>query len=163
LFKKPIVAPFATSLKFKILHVRRFGEGCLNGPRVGIYETTNGNKSTLVDSLGSTRDRSMAEILDSNQPLKQFANWVFGPDGLLSLRVLAFGDFSYMDRLRDSNHLLCRHSWSFQHPRTKEVVALAFRHVEKTDHVLWSLVELNKDFLGACPTEPIFEYWASAT
>jgi hypothetical protein len=37
-----------------------------------------------------------------------FADWAFGPDGILSLQFLVFGDFAHNGRYAKYNVLLCR-------------------------------------------------------
>jgi hypothetical protein len=43
-----------------------------------------------------------------NSQLAQFAQWAFGPTGLPTLRVIAYGDFSYEGRFARHNVLLCK-------------------------------------------------------
>ncbi|KAH8744519.1 hypothetical protein F5882DRAFT_313130, partial [Hyaloscypha sp. PMI_1271] len=44
--------------------------------------------------------------------LLKFINWAFGPRGLPTLEVLAFGDFSHVGPFDVHNKLLCRHTRS---------------------------------------------------
>lgn len=39
---------------------------------------------------------------------RRFAEWAFGPQGLASLEVIAYGDFAYDGRAGTRNLLLCR-------------------------------------------------------
>ena len=91
--------------------------------------------------------------------LFDFLKWLFGPDGVISLRVFAFGEFSYNGRQRAYNHIFCRREEPIEELRERDEpeLELRFRPIRETDHVLWDLIEKNKDFLGACPSEPLFE------
>jgi hypothetical protein len=100
-------------------------------------------------------DLNTDEILCLPKPLRRFANWAFGHDDLLSLQVLPFGDFSYSDRFGGHNHLVCPHAWPIRKPTTNKETPLTFRPLRETDNELWSLIDHNMDFLGACPAEPI--------
>ena len=72
--------------------------------------------------------------------LNEFANWAFGPSGIASLQLIAFGDFFHKRCFEKSNALLCRS----EDDRT-------YRRVEPWDIALWELIERNYDFLEACP------------
>lgn len=85
-----------------------------------------------------------------------FAQWVFGPTGILSLRLLAFGDFSYRGRFVKHNLLLCRRERPTQ-AATHETQNLYFRSVTVDDQELWELVEKHFDVLEACPADSLFK------
>ncbi|PVH72613.1 hypothetical protein DL98DRAFT_382280, partial [Cadophora sp. DSE1049] len=80
--------------------------------------------------------------------LLRFANWAFGPNGLPTLQVLAFGDFYYDGRSHIHNKLFCRHT-------CEDELILTFRHVIENDTELWDLIDRNTEFLEACPTDSI--------
>jgi hypothetical protein len=46
----------------------------------------------------------------------EFTNWAFGPHGLPTLEVLAFGDFSHDGRFHVHNKNFFRHTWSTRYP-----------------------------------------------
>ena len=84
-----------------------------------------------------------------------FAQWAFGPAGIRSLRLLAYGDFSYDGRFAYATLLLCRRD----SPRGKEDDErfLRFREVkEGEDRELWELYEQELHVLTACPTSTLF-------
>jgi hypothetical protein len=84
---KSILAPFTTTGTLKILYIRK----------------------SSVDMEDPTRTSDMDSDDDSmaDDDLEEFANCAFGPDGLPTLKLLAFGDFSYDGRFHASNKLLC--------------------------------------------------------
>ncbi|KAH8816664.1 hypothetical protein F5884DRAFT_873409 [Xylogone sp. PMI_703] len=93
-----------------------------------------------------------------------FAAWAFGPDGIPSLKILAYGDFSYDGRYAAKNMLLGRKKWDFPKPKIGasaaegeevEIVELPFCLVEEGDQWMKDMVAENMDFLSACPMEPI--------
>ena len=124
--------------------------------------TSNGEKPpSIKDSTDSSESFEIAEILSLSSGLLQFANWAFGPDGLLGLQVLAFGDFSYDGRFHNHNHFFCRHTWSIRNPeddslqQSNDELILKFRPIRENDRELWELIDQNTEFLEACPTDPI--------
>ena len=85
-----------------------------------------------------------------------FANWAFGPHGVPSLQVLAYGDFSFDGRFSQYNTLMCPGTgWSTPAQQPTGELGWTFRRLKKSDKVLWDLVNKNADFLGACPTDLI--------
>jgi hypothetical protein len=121
-----------------------------------------GKPPSMTHSTASSESFDIAEILRLPGELLEFANWAFGPDGLPTLQVLAFGDFSYDGRFNDiHNYLFCRHTWSIRNPENsisqpeEDELILKFRLVRENDRELWDLIDRNIDFLGACPTDSI--------
>ncbi|KAH8679710.1 hypothetical protein BGZ60DRAFT_235687 [Tricladium varicosporioides] len=89
--------------------------------------------------------------------LRAFTNWAFGPDGLPMLEVLAFGDFSYDGRFRNHNHLFCRHTRLIRplendsSQQSEDEWVPTFRPIG-VGYKEWDLINRNKMFLAACPT-----------
>lgn len=87
-------------------------------------------------------------------PFKNLAQWAFGPDGIRSLRLLAYGDFSGNGPFQRFNLLLCRRDeflgtdYASQHFHFREV-----RPGEDTE--LWELYEREKHVLEACPRDSL--------
>lgn len=79
--------------------------------------------------------------------LHEFAQWAFGPTGIPTLQLIAFGDFSQKCRFEQTNALLCRNSGGSQY----------YRRIETGDIVLQELLEKHSDFMGACPMFHILE------
>jgi hypothetical protein len=76
--------------------------------------------------------------------MHSFAQWAFGPKGLPSLRVLAFGRFSDESQHLQYDVLLCRD------PSSSD--GQSFRCVDiKTDQLGRDVFEQYGDFLQACP------------
>ena len=76
------------------------------------------------------------------------AKWAFGPDGVQSLQILAYGDFSYRGRFADSLLLLLRDR-SAPH---------GFRPAVQDDMPgMQSLYTDNMDFFAACPAHTIVD------
>ncbi|CAG8975997.1 hypothetical protein HYALB_00011552 [Hymenoscyphus albidus] len=100
------------------------------------------------------------EIIQLPGAIFDFLNWLFGPDGVRSVRVFAYGDFSHNGRFRAYNHIFCRGDASGYvdpEPQDKPELELNWRPIRADDHELWSLIERNKDFLGSCPTDPLVD------
>lgn len=113
------------------------------------------SESSIDDSHDSLRNLDAHVISHLPGPLFKFANWAFGLNGLPSLQVLAFGDFSYDGRFQSHVHVFCRHAWSFRTPDMNKALTLSFRPIRDTDRELWSLIHDNRDFLESCPAESI--------
>jgi hypothetical protein len=141
------VAPFAASDTLRLLHIRVSGLDTA-GEGTRRFSSKRSTRRGIIPSRHSVVYLSRDKVLDPS--VEAFAKWIFGEDGIKSLKVLAIGDFSYHGRFRADNSLLCRQD------RTDQTAA--FRRVEETDIPLCSLIYSNLDFLMACPVEPIFEY-----
>src|SRR6266498_2216571 len=96
--------------------------------------------------------------LRKRRNLLPFAHWAFGADGIPSLQVLAYGDFSFEGRFGSKNYILCRQSWTIPKQKMgntsgddKEDIMLPFRPIRDGDINMMELVSENMDFLGACP------------
>lgn len=117
-----------------------------------------GRPPSIAHSTASTD--SFNEMSRLPPKLRKFAHWAFGPDGLPTLEVLAFGDFSHDGRFRNHNHLFCRHTRSI---RTLENDTSQQGEGERVltfcpirgNYREWGLIDRNKEFLEACPTNSI--------
>ena len=168
LLKKSILVPFTT---LKILYIRKSGID-IEGPDEDAITAYNeapedGSKESPSNSLGHLNITHSTASLDSfvmykmsrlPPKLREFATWAFGPDGLPTLEVLAFGDFSYDGQFEFHNKLFCRHTGPIRNlendTRNRELVR-KFRPVRGNDRELWDLIDRNKEFLEACPTNAI--------
>jgi hypothetical protein len=123
--------------------------------------SSGGKPPSITHSTASSEPFDIAEILRLPAELLRFANWAFGPNGLPTLQVLAFGDFSYDGRSHIHNKLFCRHTWSIRNPendilqQSEDELVLTFRLVRENDRELWDLIDRNTEFLEACPTDSI--------
>jgi hypothetical protein len=132
---------------------------------------TKGNDLPLKSSTTPPRpyDAEYAADIDTlytlnNLPrnLLLFPQWAFGADGIPSIQVLAYGDFSFKGRFRWENHILCRQAWKVRKRREgittgddKDEKVLPFRPIRDSDVKMMELVSENMDFLGACPADSI--------
>lgn len=126
-------------------------------PCLDQFETNPENGLPLITRPRKGRDRTVSpedkppQLTDG---LHDFAHWAFGPDGFQSLRVLAFGDFSYSGRYRHGNVLLCKNLE--QHRTCQGITGQNFRHLSKDDVLQWNYVEKYSNLLDACPTDLLF-------
>jgi len=104
----------------------------------------------------------LRELTKTARNFLPFAHWAFGDDGIPSLQVLAYGDFSFEDRFKWKNHILCRQTWTVPNLKKDNTVGddednivLPFRPIRDSDIKMMELVNENMDFLGACPVDPI--------
>jgi hypothetical protein len=90
------------------------------------------------------------------KPLHDFAQWAFGPTGFPSLRVIAFGDFSYEGRFPLDNLFLCRNIMSAQLSQNADAGS-NFHQLTREDPMWKDLLNKYYDFLQACPDRPIVQ------
>jgi hypothetical protein len=124
----------------------------------------------IIDGLSSRAPASQSSMSDAdledmqelvNLPgsLLSFAKWAFGADGIPSLQVIAYGDFSFGTRFKLQSHIICRQAFTFskrkqaEAPGTSETIQLPFRPIRDSDIKMMELVNENMDFLGACPVD----------
>lgn len=62
--------------------------------------------SRICDAKADADITSMHKVRKLPRDLLWFAQWVFGADGISSLQVLAYGDFSFEGRFGSENHVL---------------------------------------------------------
>jgi hypothetical protein len=84
----------------------------------------------------------------------EFAEWIFGPEGFPSMKVLAAGDFSHRARSSETNVILCRRE---EPAPTGGTHGRFYRFVKKSDTMLWSLLDKYSNVLAACPTDTILK------
>ncbi|KAH9204561.1 hypothetical protein DL95DRAFT_529207 [Leptodontidium sp. 2 PMI_412] len=125
--------------------------------------SNSGKPPNSTHSTASLDSFDTAEIQCLPTELREFTNWAFGPHGLPTLEVLAFGDFSYDGRFDVRNKLFCRHTRSTRYPgdgtsqQIHDKLVLTFRPVRENDWKLWDLIDRNTEFLKACPTDSILD------
>lgn len=79
---------------------------------------------------------------------RQFLEWVFGPQGIASLDIVAFGDFAHGGRDHSNNLLLCRSTNAMGN----------FRFLNRYEQD-WAEVRYTyRDAMEACPVEPLFRF-----
>lgn len=113
--------------------------------------------------FGFDPDQRHTRTLHKRPPLTRtlndLAQWAFGPDGLPSLEVIAFGDFSYNGRYAWGNVILSRkrgRQCEF-HKDSKWPCHCVFEYIEDDDAISWDLLDEYSDMLEACPMEPLFD------
>src|ERR1700761_4120796 len=85
----------------QVLHIRVGGSD-----NARPIEWTNGRIGLGEDNIWSPD--LLKERQDLVEELDEFAQWAFGPSGISSLRIIAFGDFYQQCRFKRSNALICR-------------------------------------------------------
>lgn len=134
--------------------------------------TSESDASTALDDHSFD---SLVEGLDdfaiSNKPfdtnseaeeIVKFAEWAFGPEGLPSLQILAFGDFSFEDRYQ-KQQLLMRRKYG-KRMRSRETSRGTFydntsdRNFCLADVAEWDSIQVNgSNFLSVCPESGLME------
>lgn len=92
---------------------------------------------------GDELRRTKGESSVFKEELYAFADWAFGPDGIASLEVIAYGDFAFPEMCRDRNALLCR-------AVSGQSSSLSFQVLEEDNKALWEWMQSHMDALSAC-------------
>ncbi|KAI0116451.1 hypothetical protein GGR51DRAFT_317949 [Nemania sp. FL0031] len=143
-YLQPLVEPYRTKDTLKVLHIRQSGRDIRR------------RGSMWFSTTEPIQNRSETSLLKLMNPVsRDFIYWVFGPSGIHSLQLLAFGDFSSGGRFSSHNLILCR----------RDLVTdgglpcrLLDPDLERARGVLLSSAIWS--FLEACPTDPLsFPYY----
>ncbi|KAK8093393.1 hypothetical protein PG997_000078 [Apiospora hydei] len=115
------------------------------------------------DALHSSQAGMPAQIkADHGQlpaDLHEFLQWVFGPQGIRSLRLFLYGDFSFNGRFKDECKMMCRNeTLESQQTAAGQGVGprLHYREVTKDDRDILNLLEKQEEFVTACPVDRTF-------
>ncbi|PGH27653.1 hypothetical protein AJ80_00667 [Polytolypa hystricis UAMH7299] len=128
-------------------HRHRLRENHQKYTRNASYETLS---SSFLQSLHSVAQYTV-----------DFAEWAFGPDGYHHLSILAYGDFSYRNRHRPTQVLLCRKSRptllgpNGLVPEAERRSGLFCQVMTGDDFKLWGNIEGAYEMLSVCPSEQI--------
>ncbi len=108
----------------------------------------SGPPSEAEDSLPES---AVEHALSSFGPeFRQFAKWIFGPDGVASVQIIAFGDFSHGKR-RWPNIVLRRNTAG---PMKFQSLSLYLRETDEAVRDYYEVLEV-------CPTGPLWDVtWA---
>ena len=110
-------------------------------------ETTNPTtRSSNRTSATNTEDNDSVEDITwrgrrLRTGFRKFAKWVFGPQGIASLRYVAVGDFSYGFESTSNTFVLCRESEGSR----------KYRFVDELDIYWKEFRDEYRDMLEACP------------
>jgi hypothetical protein len=130
-FQQELLKPFSRESTCSVFHLRESGSNVVL-PCEEIAHTLSGYKGSEPTVLHSTRDEGSNLAAGSvDYLLAQFAQWVFGPTGLPTFRLIAYGDFSYEGRFVRHNVLLCR---------DESTLKRSFRTLAVTDTIYWALL-----------------------
>ncbi|KAH8900342.1 hypothetical protein GQ53DRAFT_862345, partial [Thozetella sp. PMI_491] len=152
-YLKTLLCIFTPRTSLKVLHIRQSRSDIGHTGSWGILETSSGRDGPPLSSLSG---RPIDEI-DSGSikyPLNmlrigflRFLEWVFGPRGVPSLQVVAFGDFAYGGR-GTQNVMATR---SPERP-------VHFRLVDESMPEWKEILSENSELFEACPNEPLLGF-----
>lgn len=114
-------------------------------------------KESSGDGASSSDNASVIYPLRLNEQLRRLAEWAFGPDGIPSLKVIACGDYAYGGRPSQKTDsvdvILCRPK-----PGSQEGFRILTRFDDECREEREEIIDDYRDFLGACPVDPFFEW-----
>lgn len=123
--KQDCLAPYSKDVSCRLLHLRAAG-----------------------DSLAKLDYEGHVE----RDEIDEFADWVFGPDGIPELLVLAYGDFAFREIHEHHNVLYCRNDVVQGGGHVPN-----FKPLEPTNEALWDWVQGNMDALSACAYKSLLQ------
>ena len=163
-----MLMPFVSKTSLKMLHIRQSGSDLEHYGSWAIKQASDttikslsdcGNFSSATDSVATNSINEMEETpLASDlsgtvnkhrlrDEFRRFAEWVFGPQGIASLHIIAFGDFAHGGRATHNNLLLCRDSHE----------SGSFRLLRENESKWAEIREEYRNMMEACPVEPLYE------
>ncbi|KAH7067917.1 hypothetical protein FB567DRAFT_541451 [Paraphoma chrysanthemicola] len=137
-----VLKPLTRNTSIRILHLR---QSCHD----------------LLDSLPANDPRHEEENDDGycirklKRSFQDLAQWAFGSEGLLSLEVIALGDFSYGGRYAETQLVFVRNAGQGECKHC--VNGITFRQILPVDSRQKDLIENWDDFLAACPSTRILD------
>ncbi|KAI1278177.1 hypothetical protein F5Y07DRAFT_360976 [Xylaria sp. FL0933] len=140
---KSILRPFQTKNSLKLLHLRQSYKDLPYYKCLGLKKRflDNGGLMSLDDGLkGGMMDQAEA-LRGLRSRSRRFLEWAFGLNGLPSLQVVAFGDFSTSDAHSKHNIIACRD--------TNE--STRFQIISPSHPKMYTILLEYGDVLRACP------------
>lgn len=114
----------------------------------------------LTDQPRQSSGRRAGDVngpVELTEHFHDLAQWAFGPEGLSSLRVIAYGDFSHKGRYARSNLFLSRNVGArrYRVHRHEDMLGgcLGGGELREERELVCKYVEM----LEACPIDPLFE------
>ncbi|KID73422.1 ATPase family AAA domain-containing protein 3C [Metarhizium brunneum] len=163
---KYLLLPFKSKTSLKVLHIRQSGsdlkhyaswavEGQDRTSRQGSVASHNSMESVpWTDSSVTSLPTEMEDATVRHEAwlrhrmrneFCRFAEWVFGPYGISSLQIMAFGDFAYGGRSITNNFHFGRNTEGNSH----------FRLLSEYEPEWKNIRDEYLNALGACPVEPL--------
>ncbi|KAM6511256.1 hypothetical protein FALCPG4_016258 [Fusarium falciforme] len=161
---KYILLPFTSKTSLKAIHIRQtmsdvsnFGSWALVEILAPSISRANSDASSDSDLTTYTEDSDPGPDWDldftQREPelrneFRHFAEWAFGPDGIPSLDIIAFGDFAYGGWENSRNVLLGRNTSGTSNFRMLDAKAGEWKDALDKYHVV----------MGACPVGHLFTF-----
>ncbi|OAQ60886.2 hypothetical protein VFPPC_01929 [Pochonia chlamydosporia 170] len=168
---KEVIEPLSLNDSLQVLHIRQSGPDIRKFGSSVFHQIHLDDVTLFGDCSGLGRQEicedgmlgwvARQSVVANNQnilvttilsdDLRQFADWAFGPNGVASLRLLAYGDFSCRGRFADSCFMLRR---AFLTNGNQSPYQFYFQDVQR-DIDLDELLDRHAEFLEACPTNAL--------
>ncbi|RGP64306.1 hypothetical protein FSPOR_8126 [Fusarium sporotrichioides] len=118
-YLKNILLPFVSKRSLKVLHIRNTGSSTGTSPScvfdkalelriIQVEQKEEEVPVSLRDISTAIRERKEWKTPPLQQSFRDFAYWVFGPEGIVSLEYIIAGDLSHGSRYSESNALIFR-------------------------------------------------------
>lgn len=161
LSQKYLMLPFTSKTSLKAIHIRqtrsdiqKFGSWALRDRISPLISRARSDASSDSDLTTHTEIASFEFDDDELAPpgtylrneFRHFAQWAFGPEGISSLDIIAYGDFAHGGRLSSDSVLLKRQTGRTSHFRVLAAMGWEWKDALDQYHVE----------MGACPSEQLF-------
>jgi hypothetical protein len=130
----------------RVLHIRQSGTDLKRYNSLGV-------KRAVVNQWRQSTGVPEYRPRELTKSLHDLAQWAFGPQGLPSLEVIVYGDFSHQGRYAQSHVYLCRHAGLHQ-DYEQDMAGQTFRHFSRDDWRQNDELQRFSNMLAACPTSP---------
>jgi hypothetical protein len=160
--QKYILLPFTSKTSLKAIHIRQtmsdisnFGSWAFVEVLAPLISRANSDASSDSDLTTYTEGPDLGPDWDMDftqrepelrNDFRHFAEWAFGPDGIPSLDIIAFGDFAYGGRENGHNVLLGRNTSGTSNFRMLDAKTGEWKDALDKYHVA----------MGACPVTHLF-------
>ncbi|KAG8405735.1 hypothetical protein J3458_021673 [Metarhizium acridum] len=163
---KYLLLPFKSKTSLKVLHIRQSGSDLKHYASWAVEGQDRTSRQGSVASHDSMESLPWTDSSVTSLPTEmedatvrheawlrhrmrnefcRFAEWVFGPYGISSLRIMAFGDFAYGGRSITNNFLFGRNTEGNSH----------FRLLSEYEPEWKNIRDEYRHALGACPVEAL--------
>jgi hypothetical protein len=134
----------------RILHIRQSGTEFMH-----FRSDSSENLANLLSNAPSTSRSTKKSDPEHGSKVEEathkFAQFAFGPKGLLLLQVIALGDFCYDGRFAQTTAFLVRSALG------NDATDCSYRQIRHEDYEQRVLIDKYYDALSACPTSARFE------
>ncbi|KAJ2983140.1 hypothetical protein NQ176_g912 [Zarea fungicola] len=142
-YLKDLLLPFKTKNSLKVIHIRHSSSDSDHSGSWARRPRTTAMAIEVDATPVADPETEGGDTLNLQPRFREFAEWVFGPNGLPTVQFIVYGDFAYDGR--GFQNLMLRKSLGGD---------AAFQVLSEFDTSWEDVIHLYGSSLGACPVEP---------